>query len=29
MDDIIKVLTLIWLAMQIAEKITAWLNGDK
>lgn len=29
MDDIIKVLTLIWLSIQIAAKLTDWFTGDR
>ena len=29
MDEIIKVLTIIWLAIQIAAKLTDWITGDK
>lgn len=29
MEHIIKVLTIIWLAIQIASKLADWFTGDK
>lgn len=29
MDDIIKVLTFIWLAIQISDKLGQWFTGDR
>ena len=29
MDDLVKVLTIIWLTIQILEKIKEWLNKKR